>query len=100
MNAAKPDGRVVQANVVDGLPSSIQTEGTVLGAMLLDSTPSPSPTPPPSFRPEDFALDSHQRTRVRWHAEIGASKRDALRHIERAAKEIPPWRRIHRAAPR
>jgi replicative DNA helicase len=43
----------------DGLPSSIQTEVTVLGAMLLDAVAITDATA--KLRPEDFALDSHQR---------------------------------------
>ena len=43
----------------DGLPSSIQTELTVLGAMLLDAVAITDATA--KLRPEDFALDSHQR---------------------------------------
>ena len=42
-----------------GLPSSIQTEVTVLGAMLLDAVAITDATA--KLRPEDFALDSHQR---------------------------------------
>ncbi len=42
-----------------GLPSSIQTEITVLGAMLLDAVAITDATA--KLRPEDFALDSHQR---------------------------------------
>ncbi len=42
-----------------GLPSSIQTEITVLGAMLLDQVAITDATA--KLRPEDFALDSHQR---------------------------------------
>ncbi len=43
----------------DGLPSSVQTEITVLGAMLLDGMAVTDATA--KLRPEDFALDSHQR---------------------------------------
>lgn len=43
----------------DGLPSSIQTEVTVLGAMLLDAVAITDATA--KLRPEDFSLDSHQR---------------------------------------
>ena len=43
----------------DGLPSSVQTEVTVLGAMLLDAVAITDATA--RLRPEDFALDSHQR---------------------------------------
>ena len=43
----------------DGLPSSIQTEVTVLGAMLLDAVAITDATA--KLRSEDFALDSHQR---------------------------------------
>jgi len=43
----------------DGLPSSVQTEITVLGAMLLDSMSVTDATA--KLRPEDFSLDSHQR---------------------------------------
>ena len=43
----------------DGLPSSIQTEVTVLGSMLLDAVAITDATA--KLRPEDFALDSHQR---------------------------------------
>jgi replicative DNA helicase len=46
-------------NPNDGLPSSIQTEVTVLGAMLLDAVAITDATA--KLRPEDFALDSHQR---------------------------------------
>ncbi len=42
-----------------GLPSSIQTEITVLGAMLLDAVAITDATA--KLRPDDFALDSHQR---------------------------------------
>jgi replicative DNA helicase len=42
-----------------GLPSSIQTEITVLGAMLLDAVAITDATA--KLRPEDFSLDSHQR---------------------------------------
>jgi len=42
-----------------GLPSSVQTEVTVLGAMLLDAVAITDATA--KLRPEDFALDSHQR---------------------------------------
>ena len=47
------------ASMSDGLPSSIQTEVTVLGAMLLDAVAITDATA--KLRPEDFALDSHQR---------------------------------------
>ena len=43
----------------DGLPSSVQTEVTVLGAMLLDAVAITDATA--KLRPEDFSLDSHQR---------------------------------------
>jgi replicative DNA helicase len=43
----------------DGLPSSIQTEITVLGAMLLDAMAVTDATA--KLQPEDFSLDSHQR---------------------------------------
>jgi len=43
----------------DGLPSSVQTEITVLGAMLLDGMSVTDATA--KLRPEDFSLDSHQR---------------------------------------
>ena len=43
----------------DGLPSSLQTEVTVLGAMLLDAVAITDATA--KLRFEDFALDSHQR---------------------------------------
>ncbi len=43
----------------DGLPSSVQTEVTVLGAMLLDAVAITDATA--KLRAEDFALDSHQR---------------------------------------
>ena len=43
----------------DGLPSSIQTEVTVLGAMLLDAVAITDATA--KLTPEDFSLDSHQR---------------------------------------
>ena len=46
-------------NPTDGLPSSVQTEITVLGAMLLDAVAITDATA--KLRPEDFALDSHQR---------------------------------------
>jgi len=42
-----------------GLPASIQTEITVLGAMLSDPVAISDATA--KLRPEDFALDSHQR---------------------------------------
>ena len=43
----------------DSLPSSIQTEVTVLGAMLLDAVAITDATA--KLLPEDFSLDSHQR---------------------------------------
>lgn len=43
----------------EGLPSSVQTEVTVLGAMLLDAVAIIDATE--KLRPEDFSLDSHQR---------------------------------------
>jgi replicative DNA helicase len=43
----------------EGLPASIQTEITVLGAMLLDAVAITDATA--RLRPDDFALDSHQR---------------------------------------
>ncbi len=43
----------------EGLPSSIQTEVTVLGAMLLDAVAITDATA--KLRSEDFALDSHRR---------------------------------------
>jgi replicative DNA helicase len=46
-------------NPNDGLPSSIQTEITVLGAMLLDAMAVTDATA--KLQPEDFSLDSHQR---------------------------------------
>jgi replicative DNA helicase len=46
-------------NPNDGLPSSIQTEVTVLGAMLLDAVAITDATA--KLHPEDFSLDSHQR---------------------------------------
>ena len=45
--------------MTDGLPSSVQTEITVLGAMLLDGMSVTDATA--KLRPEDFSLDSHQR---------------------------------------
>lgn len=42
-----------------GLPASIQTEITVLGAMLVDAVAISDATE--KLRPEDFLLDSHQR---------------------------------------
>jgi len=42
-----------------GLPASLQTEITVLGAMLMDAVAISDATA--KLRPEDFALDSHQR---------------------------------------
>jgi replicative DNA helicase len=50
---------LVMPNPNDGLPSSIQTEVTVLGAMLLDAVAITDATA--KLRPEDFSLDSHQR---------------------------------------
>jgi replicative DNA helicase len=47
------------SNPIDGLPSSIQTEVTVLGAMLLDAVAITDATA--KLHPDDFALDSHQR---------------------------------------
>lgn len=44
---------------VEGLPSSVQTEITVLGAMLLDAVAITDATA--KLHAEDFALDSHQR---------------------------------------
>jgi replicative DNA helicase len=46
-------------NPSDGLPSSIQTEVTVLGAMLLDAVAITDATA--KLKSEDFSLDSHQR---------------------------------------
>lgn len=46
-------------NINDGLPSSIQTEITVLGAMILDGIAQNDALA--KLRPEDFSLDSHQR---------------------------------------
>jgi replicative DNA helicase len=46
-------------NPNDSLPSSIQTEVTVLGAMLLDAVALTDATA--KLHPEDFSLDSHQR---------------------------------------
>jgi replicative DNA helicase len=43
----------------DGLPSSVHTEITVLGAMLLDSIAVTDATA--KLQPDDFSLDSHQR---------------------------------------
>src|SRR6201995_4569697 len=53
--AAQP----IPMSLNDGLPSSVQTEVTVLGAMLLDSVAIVDATE--KLRPEDFLLDSHQR---------------------------------------
>ena len=50
---------LVMPNPNDGLPSSIQTEVTVLGAMLLDAVAITDATA--KLLPEDFSLDSHQR---------------------------------------
>jgi replicative DNA helicase len=47
------------SNQTDSLPSSIQTEVTVLGAMLLDAVAITDATA--KLLPEDFSLDSHQR---------------------------------------
>jgi replicative DNA helicase len=49
----------MSAPMNDGLPSSVHTEITVLGAMLLDSMAVTDATA--KLRPEDFSLDSHQR---------------------------------------
>jgi replicative DNA helicase len=49
----------MSAPATDGLPSSIQTEVTVLGAMLLDAVAITDATA--KLRAEDFSLDSHQR---------------------------------------
>ena len=46
-------------NPTDGIPSSLQTEVTVLGAMLLDALAITDATA--KLLPEDFSLDSHQR---------------------------------------
>jgi replicative DNA helicase len=46
-------------NPNDGLPSSIQTEITVLGAMLLDAVAITDATA--KLHADDFSLDSHQR---------------------------------------
>jgi replicative DNA helicase len=46
-------------NPDNGLPSSIQTEVTVLGAMLLDAVAITDATA--KLKAEDFSLDSHQR---------------------------------------
>jgi replicative DNA helicase len=46
-------------NPNEGLPSSLQTEVTVLGAMLLDAVAITDATA--KLLPEDFSLDSHQR---------------------------------------
>ena len=53
--AAQP----IPVSLNDGLPASVQTEVTVLGAMLLDSVAIVDATE--KLRPEDFLLDSHQR---------------------------------------
>src|ERR1700744_2224322 len=45
--------------LADGLPSSVQTEITVLGAMLLDGMAVTDATE--KLQAEDFSLDSHQR---------------------------------------
>jgi replicative DNA helicase len=50
---------LVMPNPNDGLPSSIQTEVTVLGAMLLDGMAVTDATA--KLHAEDFSLDSHQR---------------------------------------
>ena len=49
----------MSAPMSDGLPSSVHTEITVLGAMLLDGMAVTDATA--KLRPEDFSLDSHQR---------------------------------------
>jgi len=49
----------MSAPMTDGLPSSIQTEITVLGAMLLDGMAVTDATA--RLHPDDFSLDSHQR---------------------------------------
>ncbi len=49
----------LSAPMSDSLPSSIQTEVTVLGAMLLDAVAITDATA--KLLPEDFSLDSHQR---------------------------------------
>ncbi len=46
-------------NPENGLPSSVQTEVTVLGAMLLDAVAITDATA--KLKAEDFSLDSHQR---------------------------------------
>jgi replicative DNA helicase len=50
---------LVMPTPADGLPSSIQTEITVLGAMLLDGMAVTDATA--KLQAEDFSLDSHQR---------------------------------------
>jgi replicative DNA helicase len=50
---------LVMPSPTDGLPSSIQTEVTVLGAMLLDGMAVTDATA--KLQAEDFSLDSHQR---------------------------------------
>ncbi|AEU34579.1 replicative DNA helicase [Granulicella mallensis] len=49
----------MSAPMNEGLPSSVHTEITVLGAMLLDAVAVTDATA--KLRPEDFSLDSHQR---------------------------------------
>jgi replicative DNA helicase len=49
----------VERHLADGLPSSIHTEITVLGAMLMDAVAITDATA--KLRPEDFSLDTHQR---------------------------------------
>jgi len=48
-----------QSISIDHLPASVQTEITVLGAMILDAVAITDATA--KLRPEDFLLDSHQR---------------------------------------
>src|ERR1700741_2346066 len=50
---------LTQFSATEQLPASIQTEITVLGAMLLDPIAISDATE--KLRPEDFLLDSHQR---------------------------------------
>jgi replicative DNA helicase len=49
----------MSAPMTDGLPSSVHTEITVLGAMLLDGMAVTDATA--RLHPDDFSLDSHQR---------------------------------------
>src|SRR6185437_14204893 len=49
---------LAQLSTTEGLPASIHTEVTIIGAMLLDGVAISDATA--KLKPEDFSLDSHQ----------------------------------------